>query len=386
MSGILAQRGRSVLTMMGMAIGTASVVAVVSIGLVGREYVVGLIEGIGANLVLAYGNGEGINPEEVTFGDIEAFGEQVTEVAAMAPQLTGSEFVTIRGRPHAIGVLGVPPAYQQVRNLVIMAGRFITEVEETTGAKVCVVSRDLARKLWGSFDVTDRWLRIFNLRFRVVGVYREGVESAAAVRRSAAAGLAVIVPFSTFRNLSDVRWADVVFFQAASAEAVPRVVHSVYGVLRARHRNIENYTVESLDQYLTIVERISDAVSIGLIAIAAVSLLVGGIGIMNIMFVTVSERTQDIGIRLALGAPRKAILAQFLIEAAILSFTGGTLGALLGAGLPLYVGALYDATVPVSLVSVVVAFGVSVGVGLFFGFYPARKAANMNIVDALGYT
>jgi putative ABC transport system permease protein len=135
-----------------------------------------------------------------------------------------------------------------------------------------------------------------------------------------------------------------------------------------------------------LVQRISDAVSLGLIAIAAVSLLVGGIGIMNIMLVTVSERTQDIGIRLALGAARSDILLQFLLEASILSFAGGIAGTLIGAGLPVYAGILYSIEVPVSGISVIVAFAVSVGVGLFFGLYPAQKAANMNIIDALGYT
>src|SRR5579862_9385969 len=377
--GLWGQRGRSALTMLGMAIGTASVVAVVSIGLLGRAYVIGLIEGVGSNLVFAYGIGGSVNPEELTFDDVDALRERVTQTAAMAPVLNGNESVSIRGIAQTITVLGVTPPYEQVRNLVVASGRFLTEGEESGAAKVCVISKELALKLFGGLDVDDEWIRLFGLRFRIVGTFREGAESAAA-------GLVAILPFTTFRNLSDVRTVDVVYFQAASPEAVPAVVDQVTGVIKSRHRSLTSFKIESLDQYLVLVQRISDAVSLGLIAIAAVSLLVGGIGIMNIMLVTVTERTQDIGIRLALGAGRYDILLQFLLEAAILSFAGGIAGTLIGAGLPVYVGMLYGVEVPVSGISVLVAFAVSVGVGLFFGLYPARKAANMNIIDALGYT
>jgi len=384
--GLWGQRGRSALTMLGMAIGTASVVAVVSIGLLGRAYVIGLIEGVGSNLVFAYGIGGSVNPEELTFDDVDALRERVTQTAAMAPVLNGNESVSIRGIAQTITVLGVTPPYEQVRNLVVASGRFLTEGEESGAAKVCVISKELALKLFGGLDVDDEWIRLFGLRFRIVGTFREGVESAAALQKSEAAGLVAILPFTTFRNLSDVRTVDVVYFQAASPEAVPAVVDQVTGVIKSRHRSLTSFKIESLDQYLVLVQRISDAVSLGLIAIAAVSLLVGGIGIMNIMLVTVTERTQDIGIRLALGAGRYDILLQFLLEAAILSFAGGIAGTLIGAGLPVYVGMLYGVEVPVSGISVLVAFAVSVGVGLFFGLYPARKAANMNIIDALGYT
>jgi putative ABC transport system permease protein len=163
------------------------------------------------------------------------------------------------------------------------------------------------------------------------------------------------------------------------------VVGAVEEVLSERHRSLEDFTVLSLNQYLSLVDKISDGLTAGLLAIAGVSLLVGGIGIMNIMMVTVTERTRDIGIRLALGAGRQDILMQFLMEAGILSLTGGFLGLVMGAGVPWYVGRLYGFEVPVSAASAAVAFGVSLGVGVFFGLYPARKAANMNLVDALSY-
>ncbi|MEO8603772.1 MAG: ABC transporter permease [bacterium] len=385
LDGLSGQRGRSLLTMLGMAIGTASVVAVVSIGLLGRDYVIGLIEGVGSNLVFAYGTGGGVNPEELAFEDVDALRQRVPYVAAMAPVLSGNELISVKNQPETISVLGVTPEYAPVRNLVVVGGRFLTAAEDAGGAKVAVISKELALKLYGTTRLGEEWIRIFGLRFQIVGVFREGVESAAALQKSEAAGLVAIIPFSTFRNLSGVRFVDVVYFQAVNAMAVPAVVEAASSVIASRHRTLSSFKIESLDQYLVLVQRISDAVSAGLIAIAAVSLLVGGIGIMNIMLVTVTERTQDIGIRLALGAGRRDILLQFLMEAGILSLLGGIAGTLIGAGLPLYIGFLYGIEVPVSGISVAVAFAVSVGVGLFFGIYPARKAANMNIIDALGY-
>ena len=380
---LAAQRGRSSLTMLGMAIGTASVVAVVSIGLVGRAYVVGLIEGVGSNLVIAYGTGDGVNPEEVSFEDVDLLATRVHGVAAIAPVLSTSLNLPVRGEPRAVTVLGVTPSYAQVRNLVLESGRFLSEQEESSGDKVCVISQELATRLFGTRAASAEALRLFDLRFRIVGVFREGVQSAAALQKSEAAGMTVIVPLSTLRNVSGLRFVDVVYLQATSPQAVAGVAAGVSEVLASRHRSLESFKVESLRPYLELVRRISTAISLGLIAIAGVSLLVGGIGIMNIMLVTVSERTRDIGIRLALGAHRSEILLQFLLEAAMLTLAGGLLGVAIGAGLPLYVGALYGVAVPISLASILVAFGVSLAVGLFFGLYPARKASRMNLIDAL---
>jgi putative ABC transport system permease protein len=272
-----------------------------------------------------------------------------------------------------------------VRKLLTVHGRFLTASEDTNGAKVCAISKELALRRFGRVDVENESIRLYNLRFRIIGVYREAVGTAAAVGQSEAAGLVAMIPYSTLRALSDVRYVDVVYFEAESPEVVPAVLADVKKVLASRHRTLDSFRIESLEQYVDVARRVSDAVTIGLMGIAAVSLLVAGIGIMNIMMVTVAERTTDIGIRLALGAGRRAVLVQFLLEAAILSLIGGLLGVALGAGIPVYVGILYNVEVPVSLASVAVAFTVSAAVGLFFGLYPARRAASMNIVDALGY-
>jgi putative ABC transport system permease protein len=340
---------------------------------------------VGSNLVFAYGNETGVKREEVTFEDVDAIAQRVRGVAAIAPVLNATAVMAIAGQQRGITVLGTTAAYATVRNLVVTAGRFFTEHENAGAEKVAVVSVDLAQRMFGGIPPEGAAIRIFGLRFRVVGVFREGVDSAAAVEKSEVAGLSAIIPFTTFRNVSGERWVDVVYLQAANPDSVAGVVAAVEEVLASRHRTLDSFKVESLQSYLVLAERVSRAITIGLIAIAGISLLVGGIGIMNIMLVTVTERTRELAIRLALGAGRQAILAQFLLEAAILSVAGGILGLVLGAGVPLYVGMLYDVEVPVSAVSVVIAFVVSVAVGIFFGLYPARKAANMNIIDALAY-
>ena len=385
LDGLHRQRGRSVLTIVGMGIGTASVVAVVSIGLVGRDYVVSLIEGVGSNLVFAYGTGIGPTPRELTFEDLEMMRQRVRGVAAMAPVLDDAAHVPIRGESRVIAVLGSTPAYATVRNLKLVQGRFFTEAEEQDYAKVAVVSKELWKEYLGSRPLGEDAIRLFDLKFRIIGVYKEGVESAAALEKSEAAGMVAIAPFQTVKNVGNVRLVDVVYMQARSPEAVATVVDDTRNLLASRYGSLDGFTIESLDTYLVLVERVSDAITLGLMAIAGVSLLVAGIGIMNIMLVTVSERTRDIGIRLALGAGRRDILLQFMMEASILSLAGGLLGVLIGAGLPLLFGFVYHFDVPVSPASIGIAFGVALAVGVFFGLYPARRAADMNIVDSLGY-
>jgi putative ABC transport system permease protein len=218
-----------------------------------------------------------------------------------------------------------------------------------------------------------------------VGIFGESVGTAAVVRRSEAAGLTVIVPYATLRQLHDNREVDVVYMRAATAGAVPQVMQIAERVLAARHRSMESIEVESLKPFLDLALRVSQAITLVLLAVAGISLVVGGIGIMNIMLVTVRERTRDIGIRMAIGARRRDILIQFLLEAALLSMVGGVIGVALGGGLPLLVGALLGVQAPISAWSVGVAFAVCVAVGLIFGVQPARKAAGMNIVDSLAY-
>ena len=385
LEGLHGQRGRSLLTMIGMGIGTASVVVVVSIGLVGRDYVVSLIEGVGSNLVFAYGTGIGPTPTELSFEDLELMQKRVRGVAAMAPVLKDASNVPIRGEARVISVLGSTADYARVRNLKMIQGRFFTGAEDLSYAKVCVISKELWKEYLGERPLGEAYLRLFDLKFRIIGVYREGVETAAALESSEAAGMVAIAPYLTIKNVGNTRVVDVVYMQAQGPESVATVVKDTREVLVSQYGTLDGYTIQSLDTYLVLVEQVSNAITLGLMGIAGVSLLVAGIGIMNIMLVTVSERTRDIGIRLALGAGRRDILLQFLMEASILSLVGGMLGVAIGAGLPLFFGFLYDVPIPVSGASVGIAFGVSLAVGVFFGLYPARKAADMNIVDSLSY-
>ncbi len=383
--GLRFQRGRSALTILGMAVGTASVVAVVSIGLAGRGYVVRLIEGVGSNLVIAEGTGEGVNPEYVTFDDADALGGALAGLATLAPVVETSRTISIRGQAWPIKVLGVTPEYAHVRNLAIREGRFFRGIEEENAAKVALVSGELSRRLYTSGLPDDASVRLFDLRFRVVGIFGEGVNTAAAVNRSEASGLTVMIPYSTLHQLHETPEVDVLYIRAHSPTAIAEVEIETERLLASRHRSMESIEIESLVPFINLARRVSDAIGLVMLAVAAVSLLVGGIGIMNIMLVTVRERTRDIGIRLAIGARRSDILTQFLMEAALLSILGGVVGVLLGAGLPLLTGLVLGIPVPISAVSVLVAFVVCLGVGLVFGVHPARRAAAMNIVDSLAH-
>ncbi len=360
-------------------------VAVASIGLAGRTHVVGLIEGVGANLVMARGTSEGVNPEFVTTEDVDALAESLQGVATLAPVIETSRTLSIKGQAWPVNVLGVTPEYAGVRNLRIYSGRFLRTAEEESGSKVALISRELATRRYGGVLPPDASVRLYDLRFDVVGIFGESVGTAAVVRRSEAAGLTVIVPYTTLRHLHDNREVDVVYMRGATAAAVPQVMQIAERVLSARHRSMESIEVESLKPFLDLALRVSEAITLVLLAVAGISLIVGGIGIMNIMLVTVRERTRDIGIRLAIGARRRDILTQFLLEAALLSMVGGVVGVALGAGLPLLVGLLLGVQAPISAWSVGVAFAVCVAVGLIFGVQPARKAAGMNIVDSLAY-
>ena len=266
--GLQGQRGRSLLTMLAMGIGTARVVVVVSIGLVGRDYVVSLIEGVGSNLVFAYGTGIGPNPTELTFEDLALLEQRVRGVSALAPVLDDAATLPIDGEPRVVAVLGSTAAYYDVRNLRMSQGRFFNETEDRGFAKVCVISKELHREFFGGRSIDGAYLRLFDLRFRVIGVYREGVESAAALEKSEAAGLVAIVPFWTLKHVGNTRTVDVVYMQAKSPAAVPTVVADTEAVLISQYGNLDGYTIESLDTYLVLVKQVSDAITLGLMAIA----------------------------------------------------------------------------------------------------------------------
>ena len=384
---------RSFLTILGIVIGVSAVITMVTLGRGATQAVQAQIASLGTNLLqvrpgqrLGPGSG-GSGAPAFREADLDAIATQVAGVAAVAPEARSGVTVVAGARNWSTSVIGTTNTWLRTGNWTLAAGRAFEDGELRAGSAVCLVGATLQRELFGGADPLGQTLRIRQFSCTVIGLL--------APKGQAAMGMdqddTVVVPLRTLQRRVtgnvNIGTLLVSLDDAADSAAVQRTLRQL---LRERRKlaatDDDNFNILDTRQLAETLSGTTQLMTSLLGAVAAVSLLVGGIGIMNIMLVTVSERTQDIGIRLALGAGRRDILIQFLIEASILSFAGGVAGTLIGAGVPLYLGFLYGIDVPVSGVSVAVAFAVSVGVGLFFGLYPARKAAAMNIIDALGYT
>jgi putative ABC transport system permease protein len=395
---------RSALTMLGIIIGTGAVIALLSIGQGAQAAISDQIQSIGSNLIFVFagrfdqsaGAGIGTVPDPLTRQDAEALLESgITEhVAAVAPELNRSATITFRGDTTTASLIGTTPEYEFVRNTRPAIGAFFTSGEESVEARVAILGVDTARSLFVEPDLAlEQIVRINGIPFRVIGVLEErggqGVGGGSADNQ-------VIVPLSTAqRRLFGARSAtaqgytvDLINVSAFDEDTIDAAIDEITWVLRER-RNIEfaedDFTVASQQDILSVAGQITGVLTLFLGAIAGISLLVGGIGIMNIMLVSVTERTREIGIRKAVGAKRSDILWQFLIESVVLSVVGGVAGIAFGWGVANIVNQLGTFTTVVSPQSVMLAVGFSIAVGLFFGIYPASRASNLNPIDALRY-
>jgi putative ABC transport system permease protein len=378
---------KAALTTLGVVIGTASIVLVVTVALTGKRYIIAQIEGVGANLVYAEHVRPGVEQpgtfnDEVTPGDLEAVRESIPEVIEVAGTRDIPATVVIDGVERPVRLVGVTEGFQRIRNLSVLKGRFLDADDMATHAKVCLLTKELADKVFPDGDPLERPVRVGELRFTVIGVFEERV---ATFGQSEIQRESVIIPFPLLSYYAGSEFVRVLYAQASRPEDVPFVTHEVASVLQARHRPGASYRVENLTSLLQAAQRISMALTIVLVIVALVALVISGIGIMNIMLVTVTERTSEIGLRKAVGAPRRKILAQFLVEAAIMSGAGAIAGVLVAVALSLSVRPLLPGplTVPISGVSIVLAFAVSCGTGLLFGFLPARRAADLQPTEAL---
>ncbi len=387
---------RSALTVLGIVIGVGAVIAMLSIGRGAQDTITGSISGIGTNLlfIIRGGNEEVRNPEPLTLRDAEAMRDPFAapSVIGVAPILSGNVELSYSGESLITQGMGVTPDYESVRNVEIMEGEFIGEVHMLGRSAVVVLGPDAAESLFGrSQGVVGETIRIEGQPFRVLGV-------TAPVGGSGFSNPdeQIYVPMTTaqarlFRRSRDS--VDMIIVQAISAEAVPAASEEIAGILRTRHRTPigeDDFTIFTQQDFLDTARTITNVLTIFLGGIAAISLLVGGIGIMNIMLVSVTERTREIGLRKAVGARKSDILLQFLTESALLSLMGGLIGIALGWGLSELVRVIAAASdadlVPrVGLDSVLLATLFSAAVGLFFGLYPAKRAADLEPVEALRY-
>jgi putative ABC transport system permease protein len=380
---------RSLLTGLGMVIGTASVILVVTISLTSRDYILEQIEGIGSNIIFGYFVTSGptsvaADADYVKMADVEAMRQELgSDIVAATGVMSDAAQTLIDGRMQDVKVNGSDQDYQAVRNIVISSGRFLDLGEVTRREKVALLTDHLAERLYGSRAAApNQVIRLYGLPFTVIGTFHEKVET---FGQSEVERDTVLIPITVLRYFTPVERIDPLYVQVRAPREVDRVAGRVQEILEARHRPGARYRVDTLTAILNAAKNISLILSMVLILVSAITLLISGIGIMNIMLVTVTERTREIGVRLAVGASARKILLQFLTEAMIVSLSGGLLGILVGVAIPLSVTLFADIRIPISWVAIVVAFGVSCLVGLIFGILPANRAAHLSPTEALRY-
>jgi putative ABC transport system permease protein len=380
---------RSFLTGLGMVIGTASVILVVTISLTSRDYILEQVQGIGSNIIFAYYVSAGAanaaaDADYIKMADVEAIRDQLRgDIIAATGVMSNFDHMLIDGRERDVKVIGTDQDYQAVRNIVISSGRFLDTNDLRQRSKVALLTDQLAKRKYGSTNgALNQVIRLFGLEFTVIGTFHEKVET---FGQSEVERDTVLIPITVLRYFTPLERIDPLYVQVRSPAEVDRVAGRVQDILTARHRSGATYRVETLTAILDAAKNISLILSLVLILVSAITLVISGIGIMNIMLVTVTERTREIGVRLAVGASKREILIQFLSEAILVSLSGGILGILVGIAIPLSVGLFADIRIPISPVAIVVAFGVSCLVGLIFGMLPANRAASLNPTEALRY-
>ncbi|MDA1329570.1 MAG: ABC transporter permease [Chloroflexi bacterium] len=397
LQSLTANKLRSTLTILGIVIGVGAVIAMLGIGEGAQNTITGSISDIGTNLLfIGEGGSEDVrNPQPLTRDDADAIRDvfQAPSVLGVAEILQGSAEVSARGNSTVTQLNGVTPDYEWVRNATVGEGEFINDSQLLARSAVVLLGKDVAEELFGHSDgLVGESVRIDGQPFRVIGVLEEKGGNGFVNEDDR-----VIVPLTTAQarllRRSTPGQVDLVVVQAVSSEVVPQAAEEIGAILRARHRTgigEDDFSIFTQEDFLSTAETITGVLTIFLGGIAAISLLVGGIGIMNIMLVSVIERTREIGLRKALGARKMDILIQFLAESSLLSLVGGLLGIVLGWFISLIVGRIAAASntdlVPViGLNAVLLATLFSTAVGLFFGIYPANRAANLEPVDALRY-
>src|SRR6266700_1910297 len=380
---------RFALTALGMVIGTASLILVVTIGMTGKQYVLNQIQAIGANLIYAeyVSGGEritNVTADPLTIADMEAAQEDVPGIIAASPVIPLGERIPIGGgKERDIQILGVYPEYRIVRNLVVLSGRFFDAQDEQAHNKVGVITQKMAEALYGSQEqAIGKVIKLSGLPFTIIGTFREIVDT---FGQSEVTTNTFLIPYTFARYFTETPTVKLIYFSVADPSMVEPVTEQVKRVIQSRHRAESVYNITNLTQLVSVAEKTANALTLVLLAVAAVVLLVSGIGIMNIMLATVSARIREIGIRKALGATNREIRFQFLSEAILISVGGGLVGVVIGLALPYSIRFLTEYRVPVSGLSAIIAIVVSSLVGILFGTLPAARAAKLDPVESLRY-
>ena len=390
---LVANKTRSSLTMIGMIVGNASVIAMIGVGEGAQKYVAGQVQSLGTNVLIvrpgvpnARRNAISNAPQTLIVEDAHAIASQVPSVQGVSAELNSSEIVRYSNKNVSSLIFGTIPEFLQVRNFEMAKGRFLTDIDVKENNQVVVLGSELAEKLFGNTNPLDQQVRIKNVSMKIIGVLApKGTSFGTNYDNSA------VVPIATMANRIVGRKSPYglavtsIYISIKDEAKMDAAQFQVENLLRLRHKiTIEDdFTVRNQKDLMARMGAISGALTIMLTAVASISLLVGGIGIMNIMLVSVSERTQEIGLRKAIGASQQDILFQFIIEAVILSAAGGLVGTLVGVSGILLIANFTPLQAGISPVAIALAVSVSGAVGLFFGVVPARQAAKLDAIAAL---
>ena len=389
-----ANKLRAMLTMLGVVIGSGCIVLVVTVALTGQEYIVAQIEAVGANTVYA-ALSTSANPEnvaladQISVSDLDAVKESIPQVVEVAGTNDIPTSVVAAGSAWPVALVGVTQGFQPIRRLVVLRGRYFDGADFSSVNKVCLVTGHLAETAFPGMNPVGQSLHVGETTLSVIGVFRERIET---FGQSEIHTDTVLVPFLFIKYYSGDPSVVTLYAQADRAENVPLVTDEVARVLKSRHRSEAEYEVQNVTSILETSRRISLAMTIVLLLVAMLALVISGIGIMNIMLVSVAERTREIGIRMAIGARRLEILYQFLLEAVLISAVGAITGIALAIAVPFVIEALVrllpvpsGVVIPISWLSVASAFVVSCATGVLFGYLPAKAAAQLQPVDSLRY-
>jgi putative ABC transport system permease protein len=388
---ISASKLRFALTALGMVMGTASVILVVTIGLTGKRFILNEIQKIGTNEVEVEYTGAGTTgAEQATYNDYLTVEDENVVMAQVPSVLYASPVLETHDRISFGGgvvkdtlVLGVSPDYLKVRNLVVLAGRFFDDQDESEHLKCAAVTVPFAREMFGSADAAiGQTFQIRGVPLTIVGTFKEAVDT---FGQTEIADDTILIPYSVARLFTGTDSVKQLYFSVRSMAEVPDAKREIQRVIASRHKPSSVYKAQDLTELLTTADVIANALTVILVLVAAVTLAVGGVGIMNIMLANVRARIREIGIRKALGATYREIKLQFLSEAIIISLAGGVVGTLVGLTVPLSVRFFTDYTLPIDPWSIVVALATATMVGVVFGTMPATRAAQMDPVEALKY-
>ena len=392
-ASLIANKLRSLLTMLGIIIGVAAVIALVSIGNGVKQDIEDSISSLGSNLLVVMPGAPrtpGVRPSQgsmksLKISDYEAIAK-LEGVKAASPMTNGSYVVIYQNKNWTTSVAGVNANFQDVNNWTMTSGRFFSDKNVQNRERVAVVGQTVVKNLFADEDPVGKEIRVKNIPFRVIGVLKSKGNGTMGNDQDDT----VLIPYTTsMERVEGIDYLRRVYVVAKDDEGIDRLQADIENLLRVRHNikdtNLDDFNIQNMKSIMETVAQTTGTFTLFLGAVAAISLVVGGIGIMNIMLVSVTERTREIGVRKALGATYSVIVTQFLIEAVVISLMGGFIGIAFGIGASKVIGMVSGMSTIVSVPTIIMSFAFSMAIGLIFGIYPARKAAKLNPIDALHY-